>query len=171
MVNYQNGKIYMIESLEGDYKYYGSTTQTLSIRLGKHKADIKRGRNPSSKNVLKFQDAKILLVELFPCNSKMELDAKEAEYIRNNECVNKYIPQRTQKEYREENKEKIKELINKYREENKEKIKEQNNNYKLNNKETLTKIINCECGGIYQYKSAYTHLKSKKHINFINLNN
>ena len=111
MVNYQNGKIYMIESLEGNCKYYGSTTQILSIRLATHKADIKKGKNPSSKEVLKYQDAKILLVELYPCNSKMELEAKEAEYIRNNECVNKNIPQRTKKEYREENKEKIKEFI------------------------------------------------------------
>ena len=133
MVNYQNGKIYMIESLEGGCRYYGATTQTLSRRLAKHKGDSKRGENYTSKKVLKYQDARILLVELFPCNSKMELEAKEAEYIRNNECVNKQIPQRTDKQYYQDNKEKIKQ----YRQDNKEKQKEYNKQYHQDNKEII----------------------------------
>jgi hypothetical protein len=37
----------------------------------------------------------------------MELDKREGEYIRNNNCINRCIAGRTQKEYYEENKEKI----------------------------------------------------------------
>jgi hypothetical protein len=81
MPNYQNGKIYMIESISNNCRYYGSTIQSLALRLGKHRNDIKMGRNPSSKKVLKYSDARILLVELFPCNSKMELKAKEANIL------------------------------------------------------------------------------------------
>jgi hypothetical protein len=38
----------------------------------------------------------------------MELDKREGEHIRNNNCINKYIAGRTMKEYYEDNKEKIK---------------------------------------------------------------
>jgi hypothetical protein len=40
----------------------------------------------------------------------MELNARERWWIENNECVNKYIPTRTDKEYYEAHKEKIKEI-------------------------------------------------------------
>ena len=33
----------------------------------------------------------IELVENYPCNSKEELEKKEGEYIKNNECVNKLL--------------------------------------------------------------------------------
>jgi hypothetical protein len=106
MVNYQNGKIYMLESLIGNCRYYGSTTQTLSQRLGKHKQDITKS-NITSKEVLQYPDARILLVKKFPCNSVEELEAEEAVFIRNNDCVNKCIPQRTRKEYYDDNRDEI----------------------------------------------------------------
>lgn len=158
VVNYQNGKIYVIESLIGNCKYYGSTTQTLAQRLGKHKRS-----NITSKQVLQYQDARILLVLKFPCNSKEELEAKEAGYIRNNDCVNKMIPQRTPEQYREDNKEKIKdyrdnnkeqqkqyyednqdkikEYLKQYYEENKEDIIEKSKEYYENNKEKVLKRV------------------------------
>jgi len=108
MVNYQNGKIYMIESLIGNCKYYGSTTQTLAQRLGKHKLDMKdNNKNITSKQVLKYEDFRILLVKNFPCNSIEELEAEEAVYIRNNDCVNKCIPHRTKIKWYEDNREKL----------------------------------------------------------------
>jgi hypothetical protein len=141
MPNYQDGKIYMIESISNNCRYYGSTVDTLSRRLAKHRNTIKVGKNPSSKKVLKYSDARILLVELFPCNSKMELEAKEAEYIRNNDCVNKHIPQRTQKEYYQDNKEVIdkyqKQYKQQYYQDNKEVIAEKTKQYCQDNKEHL----------------------------------
>jgi hypothetical protein len=137
--NYQNGKIYMIESLEGDCKYYGSTIQSLALRLGKHRSEIKMGKNITSKEVLKYSDARILLVESFPCNNRMELESKEAEYIRHNDCVNKCIPQRTDKQYYQDNKEVITEKQKQYRQDNKEVIAKYKKQHYQDNKEVIAK--------------------------------
>ena len=48
------------------------------------------------------ENCKIHLILLYPCNSKDELLAKEAEYIRTLNCVNKVIPNRTKQEYDKE---------------------------------------------------------------------
>ena len=163
MVNYQNSKIYMIESLEGDCKYYGSTTQTLAQRLTQHKSKVKSGKNIKSKEILKYNDAKILLVELYPCNSKTELEAKEAEYIRHNYCVNKCIPQRTQKEYREDNKEQIC-IVKKICYNNKkDKYKKMSCDYYEKNKEYINKKCLCDCGKEYSYIHYKRHEKSQQH--------
>jgi hypothetical protein len=45
MPDYKNGKIYMIESKEGNIRYYGSTTQTLK----KDYKDIKKIRKDTKK--------------------------------------------------------------------------------------------------------------------------
>jgi len=91
MVNYQNGKIYKIFSLSHpELVYYGSTTlKYLSTRFGNHR-NLSRTKWCSSWVVFQYDDARIVLVESFPCNSKDELVAKEMEYIQNNECVNCY---------------------------------------------------------------------------------
>lgn len=88
MVNYQNGKIYRISA--GDLTYYGSTTQKLCVRMGRHRDQYRQGTGCSSTMVLQ-QDpqAKIILVETYPCNTKEELTAREQYWIDNNPCVNK----------------------------------------------------------------------------------
>jgi len=136
VVNYQNGKIYMIESLIGNCRYYGSTTQTLAQRLGKHKQDMK-SKNITSKQVLKYEDFRILLVKKFPCNSIEELEAEEAVYIRNNDCVNKNIPQRTPKIYYQDNKDEISQKAKVNYEENKDEILEKNKQYYEENKDKI----------------------------------
>jgi hypothetical protein len=167
MPNYQNGKIYMIESLEGDCKYYGSTVDTLSRRLAQHRTSIKVGKPISSQKVLKYSDARILLVELFPCNSKMELEAKEAIYIRNNDCVNKNIPQRPKKEYStqyyQDNKEHLQQQIKQYKQDNKDVIKQYNQKNKEKIAEKMLKKCLCDCGKIYTYSHYNRHTRSKRH--------
>lgn len=183
MPNYQNGKIYMIESLEGNCRYYGSSITTLARRLAEHRSTIKRGKKYiTSKEVLKYSDARILLVESFPCNSKMELEAKEATYIRNNDCVNKCIPQRSRKEYRQDNKDEIKEYQKEYRQDHKEVIKEYREQYRRDNKEVikeyekqyyednketiLCKLLKkclCDCGKIYSHCHYNRHTRSQQH--------
>jgi len=132
---YANGKIYkLISQTHPDCVYYGSTTQKLCLRMAGHRRDFKKNNNNiTSKQVLQFEDAQIILVINFSCNSRDELTAKEADYIRNNECVNKQIPGNTDKEYREDNKEQIKQ----YREDNKEQIKDKVKQYYLENKSKL----------------------------------
>ena len=87
MPNYQNSKIYKIISPSNpDLIYYGSTTQKLSVRMAGHRMNSKTNRGgESSKEILCFDDANIILVENYPCNSKEELFKKESEYILNND--------------------------------------------------------------------------------------
>ena len=51
------------------------------------------------------ENCKIYLVELYPCETKEELFAREGYYIKNNKCVNKNVAGRTRKEHQEDNKE------------------------------------------------------------------
>ena len=174
MPDYKNSKIYKIVSPNNpDLIYYGSTTQSLSLRMSGHRSSYRMYISGeikyyiSSYDILKYEDAIILLVENFSCNNKEELRKKEGEYILNNECVNKRVAGRKvedrmdehnayQKMYREQNKEKIKkyyeeakeERINKEyqrREQNKEAYKEYQKQYqkqyKLKNKEKLSKYM------------------------------
>lgn len=172
MNKYENGKIYRIVCNITNKNYYGSTTQPLHKRLYQHKSSYKQYLNGkfnyiTSYEIIKEGNFEIILVELFNCLNKMELDKRERFYIENNECVNKYIPTKTtkehcdinkenkkeydkqyrednknkikdyQKQYNEANNEEIKEQRKQYREDNKEKIKEQNRKYRENNKDKL----------------------------------
>jgi len=138
MPNYQNGKIYKIINYDNDDIYIGSTCESLSCRLSKHRNKhneyLKGNCNYiTSFKILEIPSAKIILIENFPCNTKEELNAREAYYIRELDCVNKYIPLRTGKEYVEDNKEYVKEWKANYYIENKEKLSEQKKaNYEAN---------------------------------------
>jgi len=153
MSNYQKGKIYKIISQHTDKIYIGSTCQLLCRRLSNHKTKY---NTTSSYEILKYGDAKIILIENYPCNNKEELTSKEAEYIKlyNSNIVNVQIPGRSNKEYYQDNKtiicEKIKdyrylnrEIISEkqkqYRNNNKDKISEQHKQYRNNNKDIISK--------------------------------
>lgn len=188
MVNYQNGKIYKIESLVGQCIYYGSTTtKRLSSRMAEHRHHCKTSYQITSKKVLQYPDAKIYLVELYPCNSKEELNSREGYYIRNNECVNKNIPDRTRQEYMKDNKEMIKCRNKKYYEEHKDRIRNLNVKYRSENKVQIQRSrkkyydsnqdkikrlreqnIQCECGKVIRKIKIHRHRKSQKHIDLIN---
>lgn len=161
MPDYQKGKIYRIISPSKNLVYYGSTIQTLNQRLAEH---IKRYKYYNDVNyqkrkeycksyiVLECEDYKIELVEEYPCNNRQQLLRKEGEYMKNNTCVNTSIAGRTDKEYYDDNREKLiqktkdwyeenkqqkAEYDKKYREDNAEKKAEQARIYQANNKEKL----------------------------------
>jgi hypothetical protein len=139
MPDYQNGKIYKLYSPSKNIVYIGSTTQTLAQRLTKHNYHYKTYNNDNTKNyfssflVLECGDYKIELLEEYACNNKQQLDKKEGEYIKNNECVNNRIAGRTRKEYRIDNTDKIKDHDKQYRIDNADKIKESKKQYRINN--------------------------------------
>ena len=152
MVNYNNGKIYKIESHIGDKVYIGSTTKEyLSQRMVKHRDDYKRwnqGKIRLTTSFLLFdeygiENCSIVLLESCPCESKDELHARESHYIRTIKCVNKFIPDRTIKEYNEyyyeANKDKIKDKKKEYREANKDKINDKKKEYRDANKEEINR--------------------------------
>ena len=150
--NYNNGKIYKIECLNGETNdiYIGSTTKEfLSQRMTKHREGYKTWLNknrPQKTYVSSFDifdkydvdNCVITLIESVNANTLDELKAREAHYIRNMKCVNKVVPLRTGKEYREDNKEKIKEEKRVYYENNKEYFLEKAKLYCENNKEKLS---------------------------------
>jgi len=89
--NYANGQIYMIESLEGNVRYIGSTVGKLYKRMCQHRKDHKLQTPSTASVVMKFPDARMLLIENWPCYSKEQLVAREAFHIRNSQCVNKNV--------------------------------------------------------------------------------
>lgn len=192
MVNYNNGKIYKIVSDNTDKIYIGSTTKKyLSHRLKDHKYRyikyenrIKEYHYISSFEIIKFNDARIVLIELYPCNSKDELRARE-EYYRQmykDVCVNKFSAhgqseesKKKQKEYHQTNRykelmksyrstEKYKQRVKKYYETKKyQEYKEQKKEY---NKEYCKITTMCCCGSEIRKTNFAKHKKSLKHKNF-----
>ena len=148
MKNYQNGKIYKIEATNGDENddvYIGSTTEIyLSKRMVAHRCGYKIWKKNGTKFLTSYnvfekhgvENCQITLLESVFCNSKDELHAREAFYIKASKNVNKNMPNRTKKDYFQQNKESIqaykkqwhidntdKEKQKKYREDNAETIK------------------------------------------------
>ncbi len=147
-MDYQKGKIYKIESHLGDKIYIGSTTKHyLSQRMTAHRKDYLRWKNKDkhtchTRSFDLFDEyglefCEITLIETFPCNSKDELHSREAYYIKSMKCVNKVVPKRTDKEYYQDH------------------------------KDILKTKCPCECGGKFAVKHKSTHLKTLKHITFI----
>lgn len=128
MPDYSKGKIYTIRFIDDDnHIYIGSTCQALAVRFGGHKITVS--------NLYKYiQDiyngdwskCYIELYEEFKADNKEQLNKREGEiireFIKNDKyiVINKRIEGRTQTEYYQDNKEKLKE----YLEKNKDKIKE-----------------------------------------------
>ena len=140
----QTGYVYAVRSYQTDDIYIGSTLGALRQRLYTHKRDLKRynaGKYEyvSSYEIVKFEDAFIELVNKYDNVNKMELHKYEGETIRNTKCVNKRIPGQTRKEYRETNKDKIKEQNKQYYETHKEEMKQYYETNKDNIKEQTKK--------------------------------
>ena len=173
MVNYANGKIYRIICNVSGKQYIGSTTRPLSERLNGHKKDytyfLKGKKNwITSFEIIKNNNYSIILIENVICENKEQLLKKEREYIESMSCVNKYIPQRNNTEYRIDNKEKIFEQRKQYRGINKDKITEQNRQYYQANKQDISEKAKqpyqCLCGSVICFGIKARHFKSKKHL-------
>ena len=109
VVDYNNGKIYTIRSHQTEYIYIGSTCSPLHKRLHYHKSDYKKWIRTGNKymtsfEIMKYDDAYIELLEDYPCPSKTHLNRREGRFIRNMDCVNKFVAGRTRCEYYQDNK-------------------------------------------------------------------
>ena len=134
MPDYKNGQIYMIWSPNTDLVYIGSTTQPLYKRFYEHCHSL----DTSSYKVIECGNAKIELIEDYPCVNKKELNRREGQVIRERKlCVNNIVAGRTKKEYRYENKEAIAAHSKAYRQENKEAIDARTKAYQQENKEAI----------------------------------
>lgn len=139
MNKYNNGKIYNIVCRKSNDRYIGSTIYELNTRLSghKHKCKLwKEGKlkeHTTSFDIISNEDYYIELIEDYPCESKKELNEREAHWIKSMECVNKNIPGRTLNEWRLDNPNYSKE----YHQTNYDVIKEQNATYRENHREEL----------------------------------
>jgi hypothetical protein len=172
MPDYSQGKIYKIISTDCDDVYYGSTTELLNVRLIKHRYDYNQYLKGeycyvTSYKLLEKENYEIVLVEDYPCENEIELKLREAEYIKNNECVNKCIPCRTKEEYYQDNREKLLEKAKNYYVDNREKVLEYHKKYNEINCEKISqknkeKII-CEfCGFEGVKRQLKRHQKTKR---------
>ena len=121
-------KIYRIVDNTNGNIYIGKTKQKyLSKRLGQHRERM----TCMSREIIKNGDYKIELIE------ETEDESRERYWIENTDCINKQIPGRTQKEWREDNKEKVIQNKKKYSDkpENKEKKKEYQKKHHEKNKD------------------------------------
>lgn len=106
-MDYSSGKVYKITDIAYTKMYIGSTTQSLTKRFSTHKALYKMWKECKVNFTSSFElfdefgidNCKIELIENFSCNNREELHKKEGEHIKQNECVNKNITGRTDKEY------------------------------------------------------------------------
>ncbi len=178
MIDYKKGKIYKITSKETEDIYIGSTCSTLKDRLCKHKSQYKRMlggakfRKSTSDKILKYSDAIIELIELFPCETKRELLDREGHFIKNTpNCVNTQIQGRTMKQYREDNKDKLKRQGVEYREKNKDILKQKYNDWDKSDKgkayhekqkvKRNVKVKCSKCGKEVSKSNLNRHQKSK----------
>ena len=107
---YSRGKIYTIRYINDDNLIYvGSTIETLSQRLARHKSVCHNEKEKGYTMVLYqtirekgWENFYLELYELFPCNSKEELNKREGEIIRQIGTLNRKISGRTEQEANKE---------------------------------------------------------------------
>lgn len=141
-----NGIIYKITCNITEELYIGSTTKSLRQRIANH---VLETNNCSSKQIIERQNFRFetLATLDFPeknDQNKSALLQLEAMYIKNNVCVNKNLPYRTEKEK--------KQMASEY--------------YQMYNDQF--KRTMCYCGGFYTTPSNQNkHNKTKKHLDFV----
>jgi hypothetical protein len=138
---YKNAKVYRLVNTVDDEIYVGSTCSPLPKRLYEHKqkANLYPNRRVYQHfDTIGFENVKIVLIEEYPCNNKMELERRERHWIEETKAgLNKILPTQTKKEYREKNKEVITIAKKLYYQNNKEVIGEKTKQYIEINKEVV----------------------------------
>ena len=134
--------------------YIGSTTETLKTRLSKHI----NNRNCKSRIILDRKKFTMELIEEVETNDRFKREQywiDELSTLSQHNCYWKNVEEKKDKydkEFRENHKEYYIEKAKQHYEKNKEKLHEK---------------FSCECGGKYTYKHKLTHLKTKKHLEYI----
>ena len=168
MPDYAQGRIYKIVSDSTDKVYVGSTCQRLSARFSQHRSD-----KYSSRVLMEYDDVRCVLVEMFPCKTKEELQAREYLTIKelkdkNVTVVNRNMPTRTAAQYHSDNREQRNEKQACYYAKNHEALHIKRTEYYVANREAIkaqhaTPFV-CACGNTISTCEKSRHERSKKHI-------
>jgi hypothetical protein len=150
-MSYNNGKIYKLHCSNG-YYYYGSTITSLAKRLYSHKQSSKKMTSKVYNEINKngWDNVTIELIELCPCNNRIELRKRENFFIekyKNDEhclnTLNSYTSIETKnkqiKDRHLKNKEHRAEVTHNYYINNTDSIAEYNSKYYIDNKEKINK--------------------------------
>ena len=145
MLDFSKGKIYKITNDYNDDIYIGSTCDTLVKRYSSHKYDAKKNEKQfllyKLMNEIGFERFRIELIENYPCVDIYQLRQREGYFIREIGTLNTKVAGREHKEYREVNKDKIKEKNQEYKEKHKERLSEhKKEKYKENHEQELEKL-------------------------------
>jgi hypothetical protein len=183
---YNNGLIYKIVCKDPSITdcYIGSCCN-FTRRKCEHKSScINKNSKKYNQNNYKFirenggwDNWSMIQIKKYPCETKRDLELEERKYLEQLKAtLNTYIPTRTNKEWVNNNKDKVCKTQKKYNEKNKEAILLQQKQYREKNKETILlkqkqyreknkETIICECGGKYITDNKNRHFKTIKHIN------
>jgi hypothetical protein len=153
------GLIYKIESADGTLVYIGSTSKNLNTRVIEHKSSYKRflaGKTNycCSYEILKNAGYNASIIETHLNTSQSLLRTREGELQQTMDCVNKQIAGRNKTDWIEDNKQHLKDYKKKWYKDSAARLKQR---------------INCNCGGKYTQHSISTHEKTKKHTQYMKL--
>ena len=148
-INYQSGKIYKIVDYTTNKIYVGSTCKPylanrLADHVAKYNAYLKgKIKITTSGYIIQNGNYDMVLIENYPCNSKDELHQREAHYISTLEnVINKHMP-------------------NIYNRLGVKEYEKQRHLKRMENK------IFCECGGHYTCNHKLAHLRTKRHLKYL----
>ena len=150
MSKYSDAKIYKLIACGTEECYIGSSCSTLEKRLYQHNYAVANPEKTKQTSASKLYEGgrkvSIELIEHYPCTSKKELDLREKHWIETTEtAINKNIPGRDYKERREARKESYDEYMKEFR----------------------AKKFECECGSSIGFAEKARHLRSKKHLEYL----
>ena len=169
--DYSKGLIYKIECNDPSITecYYGSTINFRN-RKNQHKTDCCNDKGKAyNRKVYKFirdnggwDNWCMVLVEYYPCKTKLELERHERTFVINNVGgLNKNSPalsieekKEYGKHYHEANKDKIRECNKHYREANKEKIKDRKKRHYEANKDKIREYREANKDKMREYREA-----------------
>lgn len=191
------GRIYKIVCTQSDHCYVGSTFNTIRDRFHGHKgayATWLKDESTAKCSIYPYfkqfgvANFRMILIKEYEVVDRTHLEVYEALWISKLTCVNKNVPfflkPLYNKQYREDNRERIvaqkqrhyelnKERLcvvaKAYRANNKEKVKDAESNRTRPEAYTLQRNIkhDCDCGGKFTHSNRAVHAKSKKHITWL----
>ena len=172
------GFIYKLTN--GEQDYYGSTSMGLNLRMNCHRQPANYKKSIS--RILFEGDKPVIMkcIEVVYYDNISELTLKEAEYIENNECINKNNPNRTKSRKGFNSSEYSKQYYLDKRKDNDE-VKQKRIDYEDKNRDNINKKqrarrklkdmkekINCSiCGASVLKEGIYRHKKTKKCLSHI----
>jgi hypothetical protein len=159
--------------------YAGHTTD-FTRRKSNHKSDCDN-ENGGRYNLKIYQTIRenggwenysMIEIEKYPCRDSNEARAKEREWFEIlNSNLNTQHPNRSDQEYKADNRDNI--LIQKkqYRADNRDNILIKQRQYRADNREEIAtrrkKTFTCECGKVLTWDHKSHHLKTKFHLQYV----